>query len=164
MYAKLNLAICYPFNFVREDFEYELGALWVQMMAKVQGASAPLLAFTPFYNVNKGYNMLSQMLDPHFKSLDVVKAFVGWAKVIQIVAKYDSKTMLPLLVVTFHSLNPTIDSLIKVTLVDDDSIFRGMTLNATALHRLLKNELGLFYHLHVKLKRFCITLDLVEVP
>jgi hypothetical protein len=67
------------------------------------------------------------MLDPRFKSLDVVKVFVGRAKMIQIVAKYDSKTLLPLLVATFHFLNPTIDGLIKVVLVDDDFNFKAMT-------------------------------------
>jgi hypothetical protein len=63
----------------------------------------PFLAFTSSYNVNKVHNMLTIMLDPHFKSLDVVKVFVGWAKVIQIVAKYGNKTLLPLLVLLFIS-------------------------------------------------------------
>jgi hypothetical protein len=80
----------------------------------------------------------------------VVKVFVGWAKIIQIMVKYDSKTLLPLMVATFHFLNPTIDGLLKATPIDDDSIFGIMTSNATTLHKLLKNELGLF-HLHVKL-------------
>ncbi len=88
----------------------------------------------------------------------MVKAFIGRAKVIQIVAKYDSKTMLPLPVATFHFLNPTIDGLIKATLVDDDSIFRVVTLNVATLHKLLKNELGLFCHLHVKLKDYVLPL------
>jgi hypothetical protein len=39
--------------------------------------------------------MLTLMLDSRFKSLDVVKAFVGWVKVIQIVVEYDNKTLLP---------------------------------------------------------------------
>jgi cobalamin biosynthesis Co2+ chelatase CbiK len=123
---------------VKEDFESKLGALWVQMMAKVQVVLAPFLAFTSFYNANKAYNMSSLMLDPCFKSLDVVKAFVGCAKVIQIVAEYDSKTLLPLLVVAFHFLNPTIDGLIKATLVDDNSIFRAMASNAVTLHGVVK--------------------------
>ncbi len=79
-----------------------------------------------------------------------MKVFVGWAKIIQIMVKYDSKTLLPLMVATFHFLNPTIDGLLKATPIDDDSIFGIMTSNATTLHKLLKNELGLF-HLHVKL-------------
>jgi len=49
-----------------KDFEFELGALWVQMMAKVQVVLVPFLAFTSFYNVNNAYNMLSLMLDTRF--------------------------------------------------------------------------------------------------
>jgi len=79
-----------------------------------------------------------------------VKVFVGWEKIIEIMVKYDSKTLLPLMVATFHFLNPTIDGLLKATPIDDDSIFGVMTSNATTLHKLLKNELGLF-HLHVKI-------------
>jgi hypothetical protein len=102
--------------------------------------------------------MLSLLLDPCFKCLDVVKAFVGHAKMLQIVGKYGSKIMLPLLVVIFHFLNPTTNGLIKITLVDDNSIFEAVTLNATTLHGLLKNELGLFYHSHVKLKDYVLPL------
>jgi hypothetical protein len=60
--------------------------------------------------------------------------------------EYDNKTLLPLLVVFFHFLNPTIDGLTKATLVDDDSISGTMTSNVATLHMLLKNELGLFHH------------------
>jgi hypothetical protein len=70
-----------PFDIVRVDFEFELGALWVCMMAKVQVVLAPFFAFTSSYNVNKAHNML--VLDPHFKFLDMVKTFVGQVKVIQ---------------------------------------------------------------------------------
>jgi hypothetical protein len=98
------------------------------------------------------------MLDLHFKSFNVVKAFVGQAEVIQIVAKYHIKTLLQLLVVAFHFLNSTTDGMIKVTLVDDDSIFGAVTSNAIILHKLLKNELCLFHHLHVKPKDFVLPL------
>jgi hypothetical protein len=67
-------------------------------------------------------------------------------------AKYDNKTMLPLLVVTFHFLNPIIYGLTEVTLVDNDSIFGALISNVITLHGLLKNDLCLFYHLHVKLE------------
>ncbi len=49
-------------------------------------------------------------------------------------AKYDSKTLLPLLMVAFHFLNPTIDGLTKATPLDDDSIFGIVTSNVTTLH------------------------------
>jgi hypothetical protein len=40
--------------------------------------------------------MLALMLDPRFKSLDVVKAFIRNVKMIQIVVEYDNKILLPL--------------------------------------------------------------------
>ncbi len=67
-------------------------------------------------------------------------------------AEYDNKTLLPLLVVSFHFLNPIIYGMIKVALGDNDSIFGALILNVATVHGLLKNELGLFYHSHVKLK------------
>jgi hypothetical protein len=79
------------------------------MMAKAQVVLAPFLPFTSFYNVNKVHTMLALMLDTCFKSLDVVKLFVGQEKMIQIVVEYDSKNALPLLVVALHFLNPTND-------------------------------------------------------
>jgi len=79
------------------------------MVVEVQVVLTPFLAFTSSYNANKVHNMLALMLDLHFKPLDVVKAFVGWAKVIQIVVEYDNKILLQELIVVFHFLNPTIN-------------------------------------------------------
>jgi hypothetical protein len=87
-----------------------------------------------------------------------MKEFVRWAKMIQIIVEYNNKNLLPLLVVFFHFLNPTINGLIEVAPIDDDAIFGVMTSNATTLHKLLKNELHLFYHLHVKPKEFVLPL------
>jgi hypothetical protein len=39
---------------------------------------------------------------------------------IQMVAQYNIEILLPLLVATFQFLNPTIDGLIKATLIDDN--------------------------------------------
>jgi hypothetical protein len=72
----------------------------------------------------------------------VVKVFIGQTKVIQIVVEYDNKTILPLLVVAFHFLNPTSDGLVQATPIDDDSIFGVMTSNETTLQRLLENNLA----------------------
>ncbi len=48
-----------PLNFVKRDFENELGALLVRMMAKVLAILAPFLAFTSSYNFSKAHNMLA---------------------------------------------------------------------------------------------------------
>jgi len=53
------------------------------------------------------------MLDPHFKSFDAMKTFVGHAKVIQMMVEYDNKILLPLLVVAFQFLNPYTNGLLK---------------------------------------------------
>jgi hypothetical protein len=72
----------------------------------------------------------------------VVKAFVRWAKVIQMVAKYDNKALMPLLLTTFEFQNLGIEAPFEPTIVDDDdSIFGAMTSNEDTIHGLLKNEL-----------------------
>jgi hypothetical protein len=71
------------------------------MMAKIKVILVPFLAFASAYIVAKVHNMLELMLDPRFKSLDISKAFVGRAKVIHMVAKYDTKSLMLLLMATF---------------------------------------------------------------
>jgi hypothetical protein len=57
--------------------------------------------------------------------------FVGRAKDIQIVVEYDNKILLPLLVATFHFLNPTINGLTKAAPIDDNSISWGNDLKCS---------------------------------
>jgi hypothetical protein len=108
---------------VKEDFEYELVILRMHTMTKVQVVLAPSLSFASTYNTTKVHNTLTLMFNSCFKFLDVVKTFVGWAKVIQMVAEYDNKILLPLLVIAFQFLNPSIHGLIEVAPVDDDYNF-----------------------------------------
>jgi len=65
------------------------------------------LAFVPTYNADNAHKMLALMLEPHFKSFDAMKTFVGCAKVIQI--------LLPLLMVAFQFLYPYTNGLIEAT-------------------------------------------------
>ncbi len=105
------------------------------------------------YSVNKAHNMLTLMLDMRCKFLDVMKTFIGKAKVIQMVVKYDNKIWMTLLVVAFQLLNHGIDGLVELTNIDDndDSIFGvPMTSNEVTLQGLLKNDFFLFHHLHVR--------------
>ncbi len=62
-------------------------------------------------------------------------------------------------VVAFHFLNRTTNDMSETTPIDDDSMFGTMTSNVATLHGLLKNELGLFYHSHVKLEDFVLPLN-----
>jgi hypothetical protein len=91
------------FNFVKGHFECELGVL------EIKAILAPLLAFTSIYDDTKVCNMLALILDPRFKSLDVLKTFIENAIVIQMMAKYDNKNLMPLLVIFFQFLNLDID-------------------------------------------------------
>jgi hypothetical protein len=76
-------------NFIKGDFEFELQALHLRVMAKVMVVLAPFLSFATTCTLSKAHNMLALMLDSCFKCLDVVKAFVGWAKVMEMVVEYD---------------------------------------------------------------------------
>jgi hypothetical protein len=47
------------------------------MMGEILVVLAPFLTFPSTYNLIKAHNMLALMLDPWFKSLNMVKALVG---------------------------------------------------------------------------------------
>ncbi len=138
---------------MRGDFEYELGALFTYMMAQIKIVLAPFLAFASIYIVAKVHNMLALMLNPRFKSLDILKTFVRMAKVIHMVVEYDTKSLMSLLLLTFLFINPNVNGTFEPTTIDDgeESIFGAMTSNEGTLKMLLKNELSLFRHLLVKL-------------
>ncbi len=75
--------------------------LCVHMMGKMLAILTPFLAFAFVYNSIKSHNMLTMMLDMHFKSFDVVKALVERLKVVDMVTKYDYKTFMLLLMDVF---------------------------------------------------------------
>ncbi len=52
----------------------------MRMMGEVMAILAPFLAFAYTYIVTKAHDMLTLTLDLCFKSLDVVKGFVGKGK------------------------------------------------------------------------------------
>jgi hypothetical protein len=76
------------------------------------------------------------------------------------VAEYDTKSLMLLLVATFLFLNPDVNSTIEPSTIDDEeeSIFGAMTSNEVTLKGLLRNELSLFRHLLVKLKEIVLPL------
>jgi hypothetical protein len=87
------------------------------------------------------------MLDPWFKSLDILKTFVGKAKVIHMVLKCDTKSLMPLLMAIFQFLNFDVNGTIELTTIDDEeeSIFVAMISNEVTFQRLLRSELSLFH-------------------
>jgi hypothetical protein len=65
-----------------------------------------------------------------FKSFDVVRGFIGRAKVIQMVVEYDNRALMPLLVVVFQFQNLSTVGLIEPSMVDNEKyIFGAMTSN-----------------------------------
>lgn len=110
------------------------------MMVEAMAVLVPFLSFETTYTLNKAHNMLTLMLDPHFKCLDVVKTFVGWEKVMEMVVEYDTKFKMLLLVATFHPQNPnSVDPIDALVVVDENSIFGIVTSNEAILQMLLKN-------------------------
>jgi hypothetical protein len=85
--------------------EYELLFLHIRLMGKVIVIFLHFLFSTYVYSVSKVHNMITLMFDPHFKILDNVKVLVGRPKLATMVFEYD-KTLLPVLIIAFHFLNP----------------------------------------------------------
>jgi len=61
------------FNFVKGDFEFELGALHIHMMEEIKVIFTPFLEFASIYNVIKAHNMFAFMLNLWFKILRCFK-------------------------------------------------------------------------------------------
>jgi hypothetical protein len=51
------------------------------------------------------HNMLALLLDPRFKSLQVVKSFVGCGNAVCLAIEFDVKEVIPLLMIVFYQLN-----------------------------------------------------------
>ncbi len=90
-------------NFVKGNFESEFKVFCIRMIGEVLVVLVPFLVFSFAYNLSKVHNMLALMLNLLFKFLNVVKAPIGQAKIIHMVAKHDSKVLMPLLLVVFYS-------------------------------------------------------------
>jgi hypothetical protein len=67
-------------------------------MAEMMAILTPFLSFATTYIPSNAHNMFALMLDLHFKCLDVVKVFMGWAKVMEMVPEYDIMSLMPLVV------------------------------------------------------------------
>jgi len=67
--------------------------------------------------------------------------------------EYGNMSLMPLLVVAFKIQNLNVVGLSKIIFINDDElIFGAMVSNEATFHGLLKNELGLFCHLPMKLE------------
>jgi hypothetical protein len=63
----------------------------------------------------------------------------------EMVAEYDIKSLMSLVVESFHLQNPSfVDPIVALVVVDEDSTFSPVTSNEVTMQGLLKNELSLF--------------------
>jgi len=78
--------------------------MWKEVVKVLQ----PFFSISIFFYSDQVHNMLVVMLDLQFKSLQVVEDLVGCGNAIWLISEYDLKAMIPLSMVRFETLNPTI--------------------------------------------------------
>jgi hypothetical protein len=60
--------------------------------------------------------MIFVMLEPRFKSLQILSSFVGWEEGVSLVEKYDKKSLYPMLIKCYKPLHPLKRSNIQILL------------------------------------------------
>ncbi len=66
----------------------------------------PILLFLQAFDSQNVHNMIAIMLDPHFKSLQVVENYEGHEEAIHFAFEYDAKVAIPLFIICFDRFNP----------------------------------------------------------
>jgi hypothetical protein len=82
-----------------------------------------VLGFTPTLGQVRVATMLAIMFNLHFKNMKIIWDFVGDSLALQVVAKYDTQIVYPLLVQTYFHLNPMKAVVESVVVEDDDNPF-----------------------------------------
>jgi hypothetical protein len=95
---------------VLDAFDVELIIFQNNMCAKVVKVIKPLLQFLQAYDSHQVHNMLALMFDPRFKSLRVVENYARRGACICLVIEYDANEVIPLLMIMFEVLNPTVQA------------------------------------------------------
>jgi hypothetical protein len=88
------------------DFESEIEILKAKMAKTAVDVMKPFLRFSLQFVADQAQNMLSLMLDPRFKGLELVIQYVGVVAAKQVVEDYDRKILIPYLVKVHKFLNP----------------------------------------------------------
>jgi hypothetical protein len=78
------------------------------MWQKVVKVIKPFLQFMMAFDSHQVHNMLTLILDPYYKSLQIVENYVGFGNTIYFAFKYDLKEIIPLLMTIFERLNLSI--------------------------------------------------------
>ena len=132
------------------QMDSELQLLYGRMAFESIEVIKPCLAFAVDFTREKAHNMLSLMLDPRYKGLQVIIDYVGREKAMHIVAEYDQLVLMPLLVKVSRLLNPSLENNLVPTLeATTDSLFGHTSSTEEASEGMLKSELILFRKLFV---------------
>jgi hypothetical protein len=115
------------------------------------GGYVLFLGFLRSFDFHQVHNMLALMLDPCFKTLQVVENYVGRENVIHLLVEYDVKEIIPFLMTIFEWLNPTIEAKVIATPCDafanegdEENMFGVGTSMKKSSHALVSEELSLF--------------------
>jgi hypothetical protein len=90
------------------------------------------------------HNMLALLLDPHFKSLQVVESFVGCGNAICLAIEFDVKEVIPLLMIVFDQLNLIVEAIISPCDEKDCNMFSVGTSMEESSRTLVTIDLSLF--------------------
>jgi hypothetical protein len=123
------------------EFYAKLEILYVQIIHEAIGVLQLFLDFCDKFDASMVHNMLALVLDPRFKTLKCVTNIIRRDKAQVIMDEYDSKILIPMLVMVFKCFNP---SLIKTppphTHVENEYLFGALASDEKANESLLKFE------------------------
>ncbi len=91
---------------VLDQFDVKVFIFQKNMQAQIDKVIKLCLYFLIAYESHQVHNMFALMFDPCFKSLWVLKNYVGRGNVIHLVIEYDAKVIIPLMIIIFDVLNP----------------------------------------------------------
>ncbi len=96
-----------PNSIETQNFDGELQVFQQHVQKHVIQVLEPFLSFMLCFQSCKAHNMLTMMLDPHYKGLGLVIQNVGKERALQIANEYDRAILFPLFVCAYKFLKPT---------------------------------------------------------
>ena len=131
------------------DFESEIEILKARMAKTAVDVMKPFLRFSLQFVADQAQNMLSLMLDPRFKGLELVIQYVGVAAAKQVVEDYDRKILIPYLVKVHKFLNPGDSPATQLDPAPSSILFGAPASAEEACEGILIAELSLFRRLTI---------------
>jgi len=120
---KSKVVIIWALNqpLIQGDFDLELSKFKLRMHSQMINVLTPFLAFSNLYINVKAHDMMIIMLDFCFLNMKVIKDYVG--HIVDVIAKYDTKVMYPLLLQVYLQFNLVNETKNPTTLEDDEYFF-----------------------------------------